>query len=90
VKRWGTKAYALLAFLRHPRSVRRYLYTTNHLERVAKKVKGRTKVVEVSCGEGAVKKLLYLVLGQLNETWAVHRPRGFAEIHMGSYHVNWT
>jgi len=34
VERWATKAYALLAFLRHSRSVRRYLYTTNQLERL--------------------------------------------------------
>lgn len=36
----------------------------NQLERLAKEVKGRMKVVEVS-GEGAIEKLLYLVLGQL-------------------------
>jgi len=87
VERWGTKAYALLAFLRHPRPVRRYLYTTNQLERLAKEIKRRTKVVEVFCGEGAVEKLLYLVLSQLDEAWGVRRLRGFAEIHIGNYHV---
>jgi transposase-like protein len=49
VERWETKAYALLAFLRHPKPIRRYLYTTNLLERLAKEVKRRTKVVEVFC-----------------------------------------
>jgi len=43
VKRWETKAYALLVFLRYPRPIRRYLYTTNQLERLAKEVKRRTK-----------------------------------------------
>jgi putative transposase len=62
VERWETKAYALLAFLRHPKPIRRYLYTTNLLERLAKEVKRRIKVVEVFCDEGAVEKLLYLVL----------------------------
>ncbi|MGB9861886.1 MAG: transposase, partial [Candidatus Bipolaricaulaceae bacterium] len=56
-----------LAFLRHPKPIRRYLYTMNHLERLGKEVKRRTKVVEVFCGEGAVEKLLYLVLFGLNE-----------------------
>jgi transposase-like protein len=76
-----------LAFLRHPRPVRRYLYTTNQLERLAKEVKRRTKVVEVFCGEGAVEKLLYLVLSRLDEAWGARRLRGFAEIQIGNHHV---
>jgi len=80
VERWETKAYALLAFLRHPKPIRRYLYTTNLLERLAKEVKRRTKVVEVFCDAGAVENLLYLVLSQ-------RRLREFAEIQIGNYHV---
>ena len=90
VERWETKAYALLAFLRHPKPIRRYLYTTNQLERLAKEVKRRTKVVEVFCNEDAAEKLLYLVLSQLDEAWGARRLRGFAEIQMGSYHADWT
>ncbi|MDR5695266.1 MAG: IS256 family transposase [Armatimonadota bacterium] len=87
VAHWETRAYALLAFLRHPKPIRRYLYTTNQLERLAKEVKLRAKVVEVFCGEEAVEKLLYLVLSHLNERLEGRRLRGFAEIAMGSYHV---
>ncbi|MBC7109094.1 MAG: transposase, partial [Methanomassiliicoccales archaeon] len=90
VARWEAKAYALLAFLRHPKPIRRYLYTTNQLERLAKEVKRRMKVVEVFCGEEAVEKLLYLVLSHLNEAWGARRLRGFAEIETGSYHVDQT
>ncbi|MEM1589088.1 MAG: transposase [Candidatus Bathyarchaeia archaeon] len=50
-----------------PRPIRRYLCTTNQLERVAKEAKRRTKVVEVFCREEAVKKLLDSVLCNLNE-----------------------
>ncbi|MCS7240930.1 MAG: transposase [Candidatus Bipolaricaulota bacterium] len=82
---WETKAYALLAFLGHPKPIRRYL--PNPLERVAKEVKRRTKVVEVFCGEEAVEKLLYLVLRSLNERQEGRRLRGFAGINMGSYHA---
>lgn len=39
VASWEAKAYALLAFLRHPRPIRRYLYTTNQLEQLAKEVR---------------------------------------------------
>jgi transposase-like protein len=87
VEPWETKAYALLAFLRHPKPIRRYLYTTNLLERLAKEVKRRTKVVEVFCDAGAVENLLYLVLSQLDEAWGARRLRGFAEIPIGNYHV---
>ena len=49
-EQWETKAYALLAFLHHPKPIR--------LERLAKEVKRRTKVVEVFCNEYAAEKLL--------------------------------
>jgi transposase-like protein len=87
VERWKTKTYALLAFLHHPKPIRRYLYTTNQLERLAKEVKRRTTVVEVFCGEEAVANLLYLVLSHLDEAWEARRLRGFAEIHVENYHV---
>jgi len=61
--RWEkTKAHVLLAFLPHPKPIRRYLSTTSPLERLAKEVKRRTKVMEVFCGESDVEKLLYPVL----------------------------
>ena len=90
VARWKAKAYALLAFLWHPKPIRRYLYTTNQLERLAKEVKRRTKVMEVFCGEEAVEKLLCLVLSGLNERLGTRRLRGFAEVTMGSYHADQT
>ena len=85
--RWETKTYAFLTFLRHPKPRRRYLYTTNQLERVSKEVKRRTKVVEVFWSEEAVEKLLYLVLGNLNEQLEGRWLRGFAEALMGSHHI---
>ncbi|MEM4531530.1 MAG: hypothetical protein QXY39_06665 [Thermofilaceae archaeon] len=42
------------------------------------------KVVEGICGEEAVEKLLYLVLGNLNERLEGRRLRGFAEGLLGS------
>ena len=55
-----------------------------------KGVKRRTKVVEMFCSEGAVEKLLYLVLSQLDEAWGARRLRGFREIQMESYHADQT
>jgi len=62
------KSYALLEFLNHPKATRPYLYTTNQLERLIKKVKRRMKVVEIFCGPEAVEKLLYLVLEEKGRT----------------------
>ena len=84
MERWETKAYALLAFLRHSKPIRRYLYTTNQLERLVKEVKRLTKVVEVFCSKED------LVLSQLDEAWRTRRLRGFAEIQMESYHADQT
>jgi len=63
------------------------LYITNQSGRLAKEIKRRTKVVEVFCGKGAVVKLLYLVLSQLDEARGARRLRGFVEIQIGNYHV---
>lgn len=84
---WEAKAYALLAFLRHPKPIRRCLYTTNQLEWVSKETKRWTKVVEVFWGKEAVEKLPYLVLSNLNERLGGRRLRDFAETWMGSYHA---
>ena len=45
-------------------------------------------MVAVFCSEEAAEKILYLVLSQLDEAWGARRPRGFAEIQMGSYHAD--
>jgi len=87
VERWEREAKNLLSFLGHPKEIRRYLYTTNQLERLAKEVKRRTKVVEVFCGEEAVEKLLYLVLAEMNERLGGRRLGGFAELMMEGYHA---
>ena len=59
VARWVTKSYALLAFLEHPKPIRRYLYTTNQLERLIKEVKRRVRAAEIFCKPGPLEKLLY-------------------------------
>ena len=84
VTRWETKAYALLAFFRHPKPIRKFIYTTNQLERLAKEIKRRTKVVEVFCSENAVEKLLFLILSQINESFKARRLHGFAEALTGN------
>jgi len=69
-ERWETKVYALLAFLRRPKPIRRCFYITNQLEWLALP----KEEVEMFCDEGAAEKLLYLALSQLNEVWGARRP----------------
>ena len=61
----GNQSLCSLSVPGHLKSIRRYLYTANQLERVTKEVKRRTKGVEVFCGEGAMEKLS--VLSQLDK-----------------------
>ncbi len=90
VEKWEKKAQALLTFLKHPPQLRRYLYTTNQLERLCKEVKRRTKVVEVFVHEGSAEKLLYLVLSEISERLGERRLSGFAEISIEGYHLDET
>ena len=89
VARWVTKSHALLAFLEHPKPIRRYLYTTNQLERLMKEVKRRGKTGGIFCNPGALEKLLYLVLTQMEGRLA-RRLAGFAELQTGSSHASET
>ena len=87
VKKWEDKAYALLRFLRYPKEIRQFIYTTNQLERLAKEIKRRIKVIEVFPDEGSAERLLYLILKEMNERLNSKRLRGFNEIELGNYHV---
>jgi transposase-like protein len=87
VKKWEDKAYALLTFLRYPKEIRQFIYTTNQLERLAKEIKRRIKVIEVFPDEGSVERLLYLLLKELNERLNSRKLRGFKEIESGNYHA---
>ena len=87
VKKWEDKAYALLTFLRYPKEIRQFIYTTNQLERLAKEIKRRIKVIEVFLDEGSVERLLYLLLKELNERLNSRKLRGFKEIESGNYHA---
>ena len=56
------------------------IYTTNELERLAKEIKRRMKVIEVFPDEGSAERLLYLILKELNDRLNSKRLRGFNEI----------
>ncbi|QER42546.1 hypothetical protein F1847_07250 [Thermodesulfobacterium sp. TA1] len=73
--------------MRYPREIRQFIYTTNQVERLAKEIKRRIKVIEVFPDEGSVERLLYLILKELNERLNSRKLRGFNEIELGNYHA---
>lgn len=67
VLRWEANASHLLTFLRFDAGLRRYIYTTNVLERLNKEIKRRIKVIEVFSTEHSLEKMLYLILREEDE-----------------------
>ena len=59
--------HCLTAFMEYPEGIRRFIYSTNSIERRMKEIKRRTKVIEHFPGEGSVLKLLYYLLREEND-----------------------
>ena len=57
----------LTAFMKYPRGIRKYIYTTNGLERRMKEIKRRIDVMEQLPGEESAEKMLYYLLREENE-----------------------
>ena len=74
-------------FLRYPKEIRQFIYTTNQLERLANEIKRRIKVIEVFPDEGSVERLLYLTLKEMNERLNSRMLRESNEIELGNYHA---
>jgi putative transposase len=83
----GRKSVCLINLLRYPKEIRQFIYTTNQLERLAKEIKRRIKVLEIFPDERSVERLLYLVLKEINEKLNSMRLRGFNEDRMVIYHA---
>jgi transposase-like protein len=50
-----------LRFLRYPKEIRRFICTTNQLERLAKERKRRIKIIEVMLDEGLAERLRFII-----------------------------
>ncbi|OMH39822.1 hypothetical protein BLW93_08595 [Desulfurobacterium indicum] len=53
--------------MKYPEGIRRFIYSTNSIERGMKEIKRRAKVIEHFPGEGGVMKLLYYLLKEEND-----------------------
>lgn len=77
VKLWEENFDDLLAFFEFPPEIRRFIYTTNQLERLFKEVKRRLKVMEILPHEENADKILYLIFFELNEKISSRKLPGF-------------
>jgi len=74
--------YYLTTYLSYPQELQPFIYTTNALERFAKEVKRRAKVIESFSHPEAEEKVLLIVTEQMNESyrkrilpdWHISRP----------------
>ncbi len=79
VRKWEENFNELTTFMGYPEEVRRFIYTTNQLERLMKEIKRRAKVIEVFSGVDSVCKVVYLVLLEKNERYRGRSLPGFKE-----------
>ena len=56
-----------------PECFRRYLRTSNHLERLNKELKRRSKVIGVFPNEGSLNRIIGSVLVELNEVYSLEQ-----------------
>jgi len=77
IRSWERDLDTLMTYLRYPVSLRRYIYTTNPLERFIKEVKRRTKVIEVFPTELSLDKVVYLVVEEMNASYEERMVQNF-------------
>jgi transposase-like protein len=75
-----------LRFLDFPSEIRRFLYTTNQLERLFKEIKRRLKVMEILPREENAENILYLILYDLNEKLFQRKLPGFESAFSETHH----
>lgn len=80
---WERNLPYLLTFYDFPEEIRKYIYTTNQIERINKEIKRRIKVIEVITGEHTLNKILYYVITEVNEKFKQRRLPNFAKYFSG-------
>lgn len=66
IRIWERKLDYYLTFLEFPKEIRKYIYSTNLLEREIKEIRRRVKVIEVFSHEKSLSKYLYFVCLERN------------------------
>ncbi|MFB6468920.1 transposase, partial [Cytobacillus sp. Hz8] len=77
VESWETDLPALLTFFKYPKQIRKYIYTTNLIERTNKEIRKRLKTMNSLPSIEAVEKIVFLTSHHYNEHWSTKRLPGF-------------
>jgi putative transposase len=77
VKSWEDDLGVLLTFLKYPVQIRKYLYTTNMIERTIKEIRKRLKTMNSLPSIEAVEKIVFLVSKGYNDAWTSKNTSGF-------------
>ena len=86
VRFWKENFDDLMRFYEFPYEVRRFIYTTNQLERLFKEVKRRLKVMEMLPEVENADKILFLIFYELNERISKKRLPGFELVFSDTFH----
>ncbi|QWC21222.1 IS256 family transposase [Bacillus haikouensis] len=74
---WENDLPSLLTFLKYPKDVQKYLYTTNLIERLNREVRKRLKTMDSLPNIEAAEKIIYLNVTDYNDRWARRKLSGF-------------
>jgi len=80
VMKWKRNFYGYTTFMHYDKKVRRFIYTTNLIERLNKEIKRRTKVIEVFSTEASLEKILYIVLKERNSYFLNRKMANFSSV----------
>ena len=62
-----------ITFLKFPEPIRKFIYTTNSLERTIKEIKRRLKIMEILHSHESAEKILFIIIKELNEKRIKHK-----------------
>ena len=79
ISSWEKKLDNLLTFLDFPVGIRRFIYTTNQLERLNKEIKRRTKIIESFSTEASLEKILYFILKEEADKYSRRKMPNFSK-----------
>lgn len=74
-------------FLKFPEPIRKFIYTTNSLERLIKEIKRRLKIIELLHSQESAEKILFIIISDLNKNLSKHKLPHF-EFFFNKYHEN--
>ena len=79
IESWQNDLPVLLSFYKYPKEIRKYIYTTNLIERTNKEIRKRLKTMNSLPSVEAVEKIVFLTCQEYNSNWGSKRLSGFVQ-----------